>query len=82
MNTAYLNYIFSLLLFGTNGIVANYIDMSSEEIVLLRTFIGSLLLIGIFFLTREKFTFYKHKKTICLFGFIRYFNGNKLGVFI
>ena len=62
MNTAYLNYIFSLLLFGTNGIVANYIDMSSEEIVLLRTFIGSLLLIGIFFLTREKFTFYKHKK--------------------
>lgn len=62
MNTAYLNYIFSLLLFGTNGIVANYIDMSSEEIVLLRTFIGSLLLIGIFFLTREKFTFYKYKK--------------------
>lgn len=62
MKTAYLKYIFSLLLFGSNGIVASFIDLSSYEIVLLRTFIGSLLLIAIFFCTREKLTFYQHKK--------------------
>ena len=62
MKTAYFKYIFSLLLFGSNGIVANFIDLSSYEIVLLRTFLGSLLLIVIFFFTREKLTFYRHKK--------------------
>ena len=62
MKTAYFKYIFSLLLFGSNGIVANFIDLSSYEIVLLRTFLGSLLLIVIFFFTREKPTFYRHKK--------------------
>ena len=62
MKTAYFKYIFALLLFGSNGIVASYIDLSSYEIVLLRTLIGSLLLIAIFFLTREKLTFYRHKK--------------------
>ena len=62
MKTAYFKYIFALLLFGSNGIVASFIDLSSHEIVLLRTFIGSLLLIAIFFLTREKLTFYRHKK--------------------
>lgn len=62
MKTAYFKYIFALLLFGSNGIVASFIDLSSYEIVLLRTLIGSLLLIAIFFSTREKLTFYKHKK--------------------
>ena len=62
MKTAYFKYIFALLLFGSNGIVASLIDLSSYEIVLLRTLIGSVLLIAIFFLTREKLTFYKHKK--------------------
>ena len=62
MKTAYFKYIFALLLFGSNGIVASYIDLSSYEIVLLRTLIGSLLLIAIFFLTREKLTFYRHKR--------------------
>lgn len=62
MKTAYFKYIFALLLFGSNGIVASFIDLSSYEIVLLRTLIGSLLLIAIFFLTREKLTFYRRKK--------------------
>ena len=67
MKTAYFKYIFALLLFGSNGIVASFIDLSSYEIVLLRTFIGSLLLIAIFFLTREKLTFYRHKNQfVCL----------------
>ena len=62
MKTAYFKYIFALLLFGSNGIVASFIDLSSYEIVLLRTLIGSLLLIAIFFLSREKLTFYKYKR--------------------
>ena len=61
MKTSYLKYIFALLLFGSNGIVASLIHLSSYEIVLLRTLIGSLLLIAIFFMAREKLTFYKHK---------------------
>lgn len=62
MNKAFFKYIFALLLFGSNGIVASSIDLNSYEIVLLRTLIGSLLLIAIFFLSRGKLTFWKHKK--------------------
>ncbi|MBP3571212.1 MAG: EamA family transporter, partial [Clostridia bacterium] len=61
MKISYLKYIFALLLFGSNGIVASLIHLSSYEIVLLRTLIGSLLLIAIFFIAREKLTFYKYK---------------------
>lgn len=61
MKTPYLKYIFALLLFGSNGIVASLIHLCSYEIVLLRTLIGSLLLIAIFFIAREKLTFYKYK---------------------
>ena len=61
MKTPYFKYIFALLLFGSNGIVASLIYLSSYEIVLLRTLIGSLLLIAIFFIAREKLTFYKYK---------------------
>ena len=61
MKASFLKYIFALLLFGSNGIVASLIHLSSYEIVLLRTLIGSLLLIAIFFITREKLTFYKYK---------------------
>ena len=61
MKASYLKYIFALLLFGSNGIVASLIHLSSYEIVLLRTLIGSLLLIAIFFISREKLTFYKYK---------------------
>ena len=62
MNRSYCKYIFALLLFGSNGIVASFIALSSYEIVLLRTLIGSLLLIVIFFLNKGKFTFFNHKK--------------------
>lgn len=61
MKASYLKYILALLLFGSNGIVASLIHLSSYEIVLLRTLIGSLLLIAIFFIAREKLTFYKYK---------------------
>ena len=45
MKQSYFKYIFGLLLFGSNGIVASYITLSSYEIVLLRTLIGSFLLV-------------------------------------
>lgn len=62
MKLGYFKYIFALLLFGTNGIVASFIDLNSYEIVLMRTLMGSLLLIILFFATKGKLTFYHHKK--------------------
>ena len=41
-------YLFSLLLFGANGVLASQISLSSYEIVFLRTLIGSIFLIIIF----------------------------------
>lgn len=62
MKRFYFKYISGLLLFGSNGIVASFIALSSYEIVLLRTMIGSLLLMILFFAGRGKLTFYRHKK--------------------
>ena len=62
MKGSYFKYIFGLLLFGSNGIVASFILLNSYEIVLLRTMIGSLLLMTLFFVGRGKLTFYQHKK--------------------
>lgn len=61
-NKSFIKYIFSLLLFGSNGIVAGFINLSSLQIVMLRTFIGGLLLVALFLLGGGKFSFYKHKK--------------------
>ena len=61
-NKAFFKYIFALLLFGSNGIVASFIDLCSQNIVLLRTLIGGVLLIAIFFISGGKLTFYKSKK--------------------
>ncbi|MBQ7032955.1 MAG: EamA family transporter [Clostridia bacterium] len=62
MKTAYAKHIFSLLLFGANGIVASYIPLSSLQIVLLRTALGSLFLAAVFFSSGGRLTFYRHKK--------------------
>jgi drug/metabolite transporter (DMT)-like permease len=53
MKKSYLKYILSLLIFGSNGIVASYITLSSSEIVLSRTIIGSLFL-GLVFIAGRK----------------------------
>ncbi len=66
MKTAYFKYVFSLLMFGTNGIVASLIRLDSYEIVLLRTLLGTLFLLTVFLIARERLTFYKHKLS-CLF---------------
>ncbi len=54
---SYIKYLFALLLFGSNGIVAQQIDMDSTNIVLIRTFIGSILLLTIFYLSKGKIDF-------------------------
>lgn len=59
---SYFKYIVALLLFGSNGIVASFIHLSSYEIVLLRTLLGSLLLVVIFLLGKGKLTFYRQKR--------------------
>jgi drug/metabolite transporter (DMT)-like permease len=61
MKKSYLKYIASLLLFGSNGIVASYILLSSVEIVFTRTLIGSLFLILIFIFSKQKAQFWKNR---------------------
>ena len=53
-NKAAFKYIAALLLFGSNGIVARYISLSSYEIVFTRTLIGALFLILIFVFSKQK----------------------------
>ena len=53
MKKVYFKYILALLLFGTNGIVAGYIALSSYEIVLFRTLIGSLFLLLVFIVSKQ-----------------------------
>lgn len=61
-----LLYIVSMLIFGSNGIIASFISLNSVDIVLCRTLIGGLLLLGIFLLKKEPFTFYKNRKSAVL----------------
>lgn len=63
MDRSLLKYIAALLLFGSNGIVAGHISLSSHEIVLFRTMIGSALLIALYLIYNKRFTFYRHKKS-------------------
>lgn len=44
-------YIVSMLIFGTNGILASHISLNSSQIVLLRTLLGGLLLTILLFLS-------------------------------
>ena len=60
--TAYLKYIISVLLFGTNGIAASMIDLSSVEVVFFRSTIGAALLTAIFFLKGNKFRLGEHRR--------------------
>lgn len=64
MRRAYLKYFLALLLFGSNGIVASYISLNSYEIVLLRSLLGSTMLIAIIVLSRHKLTALQNKKDL------------------
>lgn len=54
---SYIKYVGSLLLFGTNGIVASHIDLESYYIVLLRAFWGGAFLLTLYIIGKQKFTF-------------------------
>ncbi|MCM1416579.1 MAG: DMT family transporter [bacterium] len=58
----YIKYFIALLLFGSNGIVASHITLSSYEIVYLRTLIGSLLLVALFKLSGQTFHIRSHHR--------------------
>lgn len=57
-----VKHIAALLLFGSNGVVASHIALSSYEIVLFRTLVGSVLLGLIFLFGKKKPTFFQYKK--------------------
>ena len=64
MRSSYIKYIIALLLFGSNGIVASHITMSSYEIVLSRTVIGGAFLLILLFWRKEKLPGWKNKKQL------------------
>lgn len=39
-DTAYVRYIVSLVLFGTNGIIASAVELTAAQITLIRTLLG------------------------------------------
>ncbi len=53
MNKATKKYLLSLILFGSNGIVANMIDLPSVLIVLARVSLGAALLVALVLLSRD-----------------------------
>lgn len=64
MKRPYWMYVLSLLLFGSNGIVANSISLSSYQVVLVRTLIGSITLMTLFAVTRQPVTFHKKRRDL------------------
>ena len=55
MRKDYVKFISSLLLFGSNGIIAARIDLPSQQIVWLRTLIGAILLVALCVLAKRRF---------------------------
>ena len=68
MKRTYLSYFLALLLFGSNGVVASFIHLDSYEIVLLRSVLGTILLLAIYFLTGHKITALRHRKDLFFIG--------------
>lgn len=56
----YIKFLSSLLLFGSNGIIAGLIGMNSYEIVTFRTMIGSVVLAVIFLAAGGRLSFREH----------------------
>lgn len=66
--TPFLAYLASLLLFGSNGIVASRIALSSYEIVFTRTLIGSLFLALIFLLSGQRLRLGENHRHLAYLG--------------
>lgn len=70
-----IKFLSSMMIFGTIGIFVRHIDLPSSEIALLRGFIGSVFLLMILLLLRQKISFEKIKKNL----FILTLSGIALG---
>lgn len=68
MNRAFARYIASVLLFGSNGIVASHIALSSYEIVLTRVWLGTLVLLTICLLKRERPKIFSYPRDTLMIG--------------
>ncbi len=68
MKKSYIKYIIATLLFGSNGIVASNISLHSYQIVFLRTLLGSIFLIVIFFSSKRKITANVHITDLVYIG--------------
>ncbi len=67
MNPYFFAYLFALLLASTNGISASYIGLSSYEIVFLRFWLATPMLLLIFLIAQKgRFTFFRYKRS-CVF---------------
>lgn len=64
MKKACGKYLFSLLLFGSNGIVSSHISLPSSEIVLMRTLVGSLTLIAVLAAAKKEWSFLRFKRQL------------------
>lgn len=62
MKKAFWAYIFGLILFGSNGVAASCIHLTSQQIVLLRTLLGFALLAVLYFATGHRLTAGQHKR--------------------
>ncbi len=62
LSLPFLKYLAAVLLLGTNGIVASHIDLASYEIVLTRAYLGSIFLVALCLITRERADFLRYKK--------------------
>ena len=66
MQTAYLKYLTALFLFGSNGIVASHIALSSYEIVFFRLSLGSLFLLLLCLATKQNLNFRRYTRDLFL----------------
>lgn len=64
MKKDYLKYFLALLLFGSNGIAASHISLSSTSIVLQRSVLGCLFLIILFFASGHRLTVHRHRRDL------------------
>jgi drug/metabolite transporter (DMT)-like permease len=64
MKSSLTKYLLGLLIFGSNGIIASFIDMPSYEIVLMRAIFGVTLLFILFYMTGHRPTVMKHKRDL------------------
>lgn len=62
---AFTKYLCALLIFGSNGVMAAHIGLSSPEIIFLRTLIGSVCIVILYLLTGGKFHVRENRSDTC-----------------